>query len=169
MLSAYLVEKEAIRRELPHFPTQLWSGCLGGCFSLVQHSPCAQSHSFTSSISIQMVIIVSILQQRQDHRVLPATTSSLFTFTAEFLKEDVCIHCLHVLQLGPISSPETLLKSAVYTAQEKKEVGWHCCSKLLLGPCIGVMSDGKCAVYLCPWSILEHSCGRSSSHCFSVL
>ena len=31
------------------------------------------------------------------------------------------------------------------------------------------MSDDRCAVYLYPWRILEHNCGKSSSHCFSVL
>ena len=34
-----------------------------------------------------------------------------------------------------------------------------------------MMSDDRCAVYLCPWSILEHNCGRSSSQflCFVTL
>lgn len=95
---------------------------------------------------------------------------SLFPFTAEFLKEDVYIYCLNVLQSAPVSPPKMLfLKSAVCKVEgEKKEVGWHCCSRLLPGPRFGRMSGDKCAVCPYRWGVLERICGESSLHCFFI-
>ena len=56
MLSSYWIEKEAIRRELPHFPTIL------AVVRLSWRVPLPSAAFFTSSISIQMIIIAPILQ-----------------------------------------------------------------------------------------------------------
>lgn len=120
-----------------------------------------------------MVIIAPILQQRQDHRVLPATTSSLCLLLRRIPPKKMFVYTVSMsYSQVPYLHRDTLLKvGCVYSLEEKrKEVGWRCCSKLSLGPCIGMMSEADVlCTHSVQWSILEHNCISSQFLCFVTL
>ena len=98
-LSSYLIKKEAMRRELPRFPTVLgavrlpWRVLLPtAAFSLCPESSLHIFHQHTNDYNSSHLATKTGPPSPSSHHLI-----SLFTFTAEFLKEDVCIYCLHVL------------------------------------------------------------------------
>lgn len=133
-----------------------------------------RTSSLLSSISIQMVVVAPILKKqatKTGSHVFPATASSLCFFTAEFLKGDVYMHCLHVsssllnlLLSAPHRSTKSTLKVSCMWGLGREEgslMSLLYLSRLSLGPSIGRMSGDRCTVYLHWCAVLEHRGGTS--------